>query len=81
MLVYHPESDALFWDPDFKFEGADGALCHDVSEELWAVERAEAEGIEFPEIERHLAYLRDLAENEPPPGELPPADDPYWEGL
>jgi hypothetical protein len=45
MLVYHPESDSLFWDANFKFEGADGALCDDVSETKWALDRAKAEGI------------------------------------
>lgn len=80
MLIYHPESDSLFWDEKFDLESADGGLCSDVGEELWAVERAQDLGLPVPDIERHIAYLRDLAENAEPM----PVDDPeneYWEGL
>lgn len=45
MLIYHSESDSLFWDANFKFEGADGALCNDVTGiPEWEI-RAKKEGI------------------------------------
>lgn len=84
MLIYHPESDALFWDEDFTFEGADGALCSDVSEEIWAVERAVDENLGMPDAERHLAYLRDLVEitrEVDMTWALAHPDDEFWQGL
>ena len=46
MLIYHSESDSLFWEDDFDFEaGADAGLCADVSDQPWAIERARAENI------------------------------------
>lgn len=77
MLIYHQEDDSLFWDEDFDLDM--NPACSDVSEELWAVERARDLDLPFPDLERHLAYLRDLAENEPPA--VPDADDDIWGGL
>lgn len=47
MLIHHPESDALFWDANFTFEGMDGGLCNDVTNQQWALDRAKAEGIKM----------------------------------
>jgi hypothetical protein len=50
MLIHHPESDALFWDEAFTFDGADGGLCNDVTGVQWAIERATKEGIKMTSI-------------------------------
>lgn len=78
MLVYHAESDSFFWDPNFEFEGPDGALCIDATEIFWCVAVARDRGVEVPEVERHLQYLRDID-----PDHLPIDDplNPYWNGL
>lgn len=48
MLIYHDESDSLFWDPEFDFSaGADAALCMDVTDQHWAIDRARKEGIDM----------------------------------
>lgn len=80
MLLYHPESDSLFWDENFDFEdNADAALCLDVTEVFWAVVVAREQGIEVPDVDRHLQYLRDIGAAD----ELPVDDpaNPYWNGL
>ena len=82
MLIYHPESDAFFWDPHFEFEGSDGGLCWDATETFWAVVVAhERDGVDIPDYERHLQYLRDMGGSEL--YHLPIDDDsnPYWNGL
>lgn len=79
MLIYHAESDSLFFDPYFDFDaGADAALCFDATEVFWAVVVARDRGIDFPDVERHLQYLRDIGADE-----LPTDDptNPYWSGL
>lgn len=76
MLIYHQEDDSLFWDEDFDLDMNPG--CADVGDELWAVERAQDLGLPFPEIERHLAYLRDLSD-EGRPDDNP--DHSHWGGL
>jgi hypothetical protein len=64
MLIYHAESDSLFWDEDFDL--ALEPLASDVSDELWAVERAQDLGLPVPDLERHLQSLRDAAEERRP---------------
>lgn len=78
MLIYHPESDACFWDPHFEFEGPDGALCIDATEIFWAVVVAHERGIDIPDYERHLQYLRDIGADDLPTDE---PDNPHWSGL
>ncbi len=77
MLIYHPESDSLFWDEDFDFDIGDPG-CVEVGEELTFVERARDLGLPMPDIDRHLAYLRDLTD-EGRPDDNP--DHSHWGGL
>ena len=77
MLVYHPESDSFFWDPNFEFEGFDGDYL-DVTELLWAVVVAHERGHDIPDYERHLQYLRDIGADDLPTDD--PAN-PYWNEL
>ncbi len=74
MLIYHPESDSLFWEEGYDLDM--NPTCLDVGEELTFVERAQDLGLPVPDIERHLQYLRDLAWNQEPD-----VDDPIWGGL
>lgn len=78
MLIYHAESDSLFFDPSFEFEGPDAGLCLDVTETFWAVVVAKERGVEVPEVERHLQYLRDIGADDLPTDD--PAN-PYWNDL
>lgn len=80
MLIYHGESDSFFWDEHFDFDGgADSALCIDATELFWAVIVARDLGIDIPDVERHLQYLRDSGAADDLPTEDP--SNPYWNGL
>lgn len=80
MLIYHGESDSFFWDEHFDFDGgADAALCIDATEIFWAVVAARDLGIDIPDVERHLQYLRDIGAAEDLPTDDP--SNPYWNGL
>lgn len=79
MLIYHAESDSFFWDEHFDPDaGADAALCIDATEIFWCVVVARDRGVEVPDVERHLQYLRDIGA-----ADLPTDDpsNPYWNGL
>lgn len=76
MLIYHPESDAFFWDENW--DGRDG-LCEDVTEILWCVVVARDRGIDIPDVERHLQYLRDVGADQDLPTGNP--ENPYWNNL
>lgn len=79
MLIYHGESDSFFWDEHFDFDsGADAALCIDATEIFWCVVVAAERGVEVPDLNRHLQYLRDIGADEMPTDD--PAN-PYWNGL
>lgn len=79
MLIYHPESDSFFWDENFDYEGPDAGLCMEVTETFWAVIVARDRGVDIPDVERHLQYLRDIGAAE----DLPIHDhtNPYWNDL
>lgn len=80
MLIYHGESDSFFWDEHFDFDaGADAALCIDATEIFWCLIVARDRGIEIPDVERHLQYLRDIGAAEDLPTDDP--SNPYWNGL
>lgn len=81
MLIYHSESDSMFWDENFDFDaGVDAAHCFDATEIFWAVVAAkERFGIEIPDYERHLQYLRDIGAADDLPTDDP--SNPYWSGL
>lgn len=78
MLIYHPESDSFFWDEHFEFEGPDAGLCWDATETFWAVVVARDRGVDVPDVERHLQYLRDIGADDLPTDD---PDNPYWSGL
>lgn len=75
MLIYHGESDSFFWDEHFNFD--DG--CIDATEIFWCVVVARDRGIDIPDVERHLQYLRDIGAADDLPTDDP--SNPYWNDL
>ncbi len=84
-LYYHGESDSLFAsEPGDWQQTADGALSDDVTDEIWALERAfdeQIEGLPAAWLQASIARLVIERENEWFGEGLPPEDHPYWSGL
>lgn len=80
MLIYHGDSESFFWDEHFDFDtGAFAALFTDATEIFWAVVVARDLGIEIPDVDRHLQYLRDIGAADDLPTDDP--SNPHWNDL
>lgn len=79
MLIYNSRDGTFLWDEQFDLDDPENALCVDATEIFWCVVVARDQGVEVPEVERHLQYLRDAGAAD----DLPTDDttNPYWNDL